>query len=170
MMYFCLSLSSQWLLLLAVLPPPAPPGAWRRWRWRQWRAAHDHLAPGHLGSIQHLPAARLHVHLPAPADSEHRARGAGGRHLPADGPRGRHLQRFHATALVRSRRDTFNECTLLQVNWLTGSLFSSRDIKSVRRPQLELDSRVSVASVSPKGGDLPSPGTQRILPIESATR
>ncbi|XP_028284966.1 B-cell CLL/lymphoma 6 member B protein isoform X2 [Parambassis ranga] len=35
---------------------------------------------------------------------------------------------------------------------------------SARHPQLELDSRVSVASVSPKGGDLPDAGPQRCLP------
>ncbi|KAF3837092.1 hypothetical protein F7725_004556 [Dissostichus mawsoni] len=35
---------------------------------------------------------------------------------------------------------------------------------SARHPQLELDSRVSVASVAPNGGDLPNPGPQRLLP------
>ncbi|XP_042368191.1 B-cell CLL/lymphoma 6 member B protein [Plectropomus leopardus] len=36
--------------------------------------------------------------------------------------------------------------------------------ESARHPQLELDSRVSVASVAPKGGDLPNPGPQRLFP------
>ncbi|XP_070710681.1 B-cell CLL/lymphoma 6 member B protein isoform X2 [Pempheris klunzingeri] len=39
-----------------------------------------------------------------------------------------------------------------------------RENMSARHPQLELDSRVSVASVAPKGGDLPNPGPQRFLP------
>uniref|UniRef100_UPI0037E9BE9B B-cell CLL/lymphoma 6 member B protein isoform X2 n=1 Tax=Semicossyphus pulcher TaxID=241346 RepID=UPI0037E9BE9B len=42
--------------------------------------------------------------------------------------------------------------------------------KSARHPQLELDSRVSVASVAPKGGDLPNTGPQRFLPTAAATR
>ncbi|KAK9524760.1 hypothetical protein VZT92_017128 [Zoarces viviparus] len=41
---------------------------------------------------------------------------------------------------------------------------------SARHPQLELDSRVSVASVAPRGGDLPNPGPQRLLPTAVATR
>lgn len=45
-----------------------------------------------------------------------------------------------------------------------------RENMSARHPQLELDSRVSVASVAPKGGDLPNPGPQRLLPTPSATR
>ncbi|XP_070848952.1 B-cell CLL/lymphoma 6 member B protein isoform X2 [Chaetodon trifascialis] len=45
-----------------------------------------------------------------------------------------------------------------------------RENRSARLPQLELDSRVSVASVVPKGGDLPTPGPQRILPTAVATR
>lgn len=45
-----------------------------------------------------------------------------------------------------------------------------RENRSARLPQLELDSRVSVASVAPKGGDLPMPGPQRILPTAVATR
>ncbi|XP_056225876.1 B-cell CLL/lymphoma 6 member B protein [Seriola aureovittata] len=40
-----------------------------------------------------------------------------------------------------------------------------RDNMSARHPQLELDSGVSVASVAPKGGDLPYPG-----PMAGATR
>ncbi|KAM9836374.1 B-cell CLL/lymphoma 6 member B protein [Aulostomus maculatus] len=39
-----------------------------------------------------------------------------------------------------------------------------RENVSARRPQLELDSRVSVASVAPKGGDLPNLGPQQFLP------
>lgn len=39
-----------------------------------------------------------------------------------------------------------------------------RENMSARHPQLELDSRVSVASVAPNGGDLPNPGPQRLLP------
>lgn len=42
--------------------------------------------------------------------------------------------------------------------------FFSRENMSARHPQLELDSRVSVASVAPKGGDLPNSGPQRLLP------
>ncbi|KAM9426333.1 B-cell CLL/lymphoma 6 member B protein [Pholidichthys leucotaenia] len=42
--------------------------------------------------------------------------------------------------------------------------------RTVRLLQLELDSRVSVASVAPKGGDLPNPGPQRLLPTPMATR
>ncbi|XP_041821276.1 B-cell lymphoma 6 protein homolog isoform X2 [Chelmon rostratus] len=45
-----------------------------------------------------------------------------------------------------------------------------RENMSARLPQLELDSRVSVASVAPKGGDLPNPGPQRLLPTAVATR
>lgn len=45
-----------------------------------------------------------------------------------------------------------------------------RENISAKQPQLELDSRVSVASVAPKGGDLPSPGPQRSLPTAVATR
>ncbi|KAM9335703.1 B-cell CLL/lymphoma 6 member B protein isoform 1-T1 [Symphorus nematophorus] len=45
-----------------------------------------------------------------------------------------------------------------------------RENMSARHPQLELDSRVSVASVAPKGGDLPNPGPQRLLPTVAATR
>ncbi|KAM3590084.1 uncharacterized protein V6R79_003455 [Siganus canaliculatus] len=41
---------------------------------------------------------------------------------------------------------------------------------NMRHPQLELDSMVSVASVAPKEGNLPSPGTQRFLPTAAATR
>ncbi|XP_030609674.1 B-cell lymphoma 6 protein homolog isoform X1 [Archocentrus centrarchus] len=41
---------------------------------------------------------------------------------------------------------------------------------SARHLQLELDSRVSVASVAPKGGDLPNPGPLRLLPTAAATR
>ncbi|XP_034412450.1 B-cell CLL/lymphoma 6 member B protein [Cyclopterus lumpus] len=41
---------------------------------------------------------------------------------------------------------------------------------SARHPQLELDSRVSVASVAPREGDLPNPGPQRLLPAAVATR
>lgn len=46
----------------------------------------------------------------------------------------------------------------------------SRENMSARHPQLELDSRVSVASVAPKGGDLPYPGPQQFLPMAGATR
>lgn len=46
----------------------------------------------------------------------------------------------------------------------------SRENMSARHPQLELDSRVSVASVAPKGGDLPYPGPQQFLPTAGATR
>lgn len=45
-----------------------------------------------------------------------------------------------------------------------------RENMSAKHPQLELDSRVSVASVAPKGGDLPNPGPQRFLPTAVATR
>ncbi|XP_044040817.1 B-cell CLL/lymphoma 6 member B protein isoform X2 [Siniperca chuatsi] len=45
-----------------------------------------------------------------------------------------------------------------------------RENMSARHPQLELDSRVSVASVAPKGGDLPNPGPQRLNPTAVATR
>lgn len=45
-----------------------------------------------------------------------------------------------------------------------------RENLSARHPQLELDSRVSVASVAPKGGDMPNPGPQRLLPTVAATR
>lgn len=45
-----------------------------------------------------------------------------------------------------------------------------REIMSARLPQLELDSRVSVTSVAPKGGDLPNPGPQRLLPTVVARR
>ncbi|KAE8277519.1 B-cell CLL/lymphoma 6 member B protein Bcl6-associated zinc finger protein [Larimichthys crocea] len=45
-----------------------------------------------------------------------------------------------------------------------------RENMSARHPQLELDSRVSVASVAPKGGDLPNLGPQRLLPTAVATR
>ncbi|XP_037539441.1 B-cell CLL/lymphoma 6 member B protein [Nematolebias whitei] len=41
---------------------------------------------------------------------------------------------------------------------------------SDRYPQLELDSRVSVASVSPKGGDLPDPRPRRSAPTAVETR
>ncbi|XP_040037352.2 B-cell CLL/lymphoma 6 member B protein isoform X2 [Gasterosteus aculeatus] len=41
---------------------------------------------------------------------------------------------------------------------------------SARHPQLELDSRVSVASVALNGGDLPNPGPQGLLPTAVATR
>lgn len=42
--------------------------------------------------------------------------------------------------------------------------------ENMRHPQMELDSRVSLASVSPKGGDLPYPGLQQFLPTAGATR
>ncbi|KAL4006803.1 helicase SRCAP [Sarotherodon galilaeus] len=42
--------------------------------------------------------------------------------------------------------------------------------RTVRHLHLELDSRVSVPSVSPKGGDLPTPGPLRLLPTAAATR
>ncbi|XP_045920816.1 B-cell CLL/lymphoma 6 member B protein [Micropterus dolomieu] len=45
-----------------------------------------------------------------------------------------------------------------------------RENMIARHPQLELDSRVSVASVAPKAGDLPNPGPQRLLPTAVATR
>ncbi|XP_037614728.1 B-cell lymphoma 6 protein homolog [Sebastes umbrosus] len=45
-----------------------------------------------------------------------------------------------------------------------------RENMSARHPQLELDSRVSVASVAPQGGDLPNPGPQRSPPTAVATR
>ncbi|XP_042258325.1 B-cell lymphoma 6 protein homolog isoform X2 [Thunnus maccoyii] len=45
-----------------------------------------------------------------------------------------------------------------------------RENMSARHPQLELDSRVSVASVAPKGGDLPYPGPQQFPPTAGATR
>lgn len=45
-----------------------------------------------------------------------------------------------------------------------------REKMSARHPQLELDSRVSVASVAPKGGDLPNTGPPKILPTAAATR
>ncbi|CAJ1086216.1 B-cell CLL/lymphoma 6 member B protein [Xyrichtys novacula] len=45
-----------------------------------------------------------------------------------------------------------------------------RENLSARHPQLELDSRVSVASVAPKGGDLPNPSPQRFLPSAAASR
>ncbi|XP_069026027.1 B-cell CLL/lymphoma 6 member B protein isoform X1 [Embiotoca jacksoni] len=41
---------------------------------------------------------------------------------------------------------------------------------NARHPQLELDSRVSVASVAPKGADLPHPGLPRLLPTAGETR
>ncbi|XP_074517953.1 B-cell lymphoma 6 protein homolog [Halichoeres trimaculatus] len=44
-----------------------------------------------------------------------------------------------------------------------------RDNSSARRPQLELESRVSVASVAPKGGDLPNRGPQRFPSAAVAT-
>ncbi|XP_020484824.1 B-cell CLL/lymphoma 6 member B protein [Labrus bergylta] len=45
-----------------------------------------------------------------------------------------------------------------------------RENTSARHPQMEQDSRVSVACVAPKGGDLPRPGPQRCLPTAVATR
>ncbi|XP_026209348.1 B-cell CLL/lymphoma 6 member B protein [Anabas testudineus] len=45
-----------------------------------------------------------------------------------------------------------------------------REKMSARHPQLELDSRVSLASVAPKGGDLPHPRPQILLPAAGATR
>lgn len=48
--------------------------------------------------------------------------------------------------------------------------FFSRESLSVRHPQLELDSTLSVAPVAPKRGDLPHPGLQRFLTAEVATR
>ncbi|XP_070785768.1 B-cell CLL/lymphoma 6 member B protein isoform X4 [Enoplosus armatus] len=45
-----------------------------------------------------------------------------------------------------------------------------RENMSARHPQLELDSRVSVASVAPKGGDLPNPRPQILLQTAVATR
>ncbi|XP_028992460.1 B-cell lymphoma 6 protein homolog isoform X2 [Betta splendens] len=45
-----------------------------------------------------------------------------------------------------------------------------RENRSARHPRLELDSRVSVASVAPRGGDLPHPGPQRPLPASGAAR
>ncbi|XP_071388128.1 B-cell CLL/lymphoma 6 member B protein [Centroberyx affinis] len=45
-----------------------------------------------------------------------------------------------------------------------------RERMSAARPQLELDSRVSVASVAPRGGDLPNPAPQPLLPTAEATR
>lgn len=42
--------------------------------------------------------------------------------------------------------------------------------RTVRHLHLELDSRVSVPSVSPKGGDLPTQGPLRLLPTAAATR
>lgn len=41
---------------------------------------------------------------------------------------------------------------------------------SARHPQIELDSRVSVASVVPKGGDLLHPGSQQLLPVAGTMR
>lgn len=41
---------------------------------------------------------------------------------------------------------------------------------SARHPQMELDSMVSVACVAPRGGDLPNPGSRRLLPAAVATR
>lgn len=49
-------------------------------------------------------------------------------------------------------------------------LFFSREKLSSRQSQLELDSTVSVAPVTPKGGDLPYPGPQRLLAAAVATR
>uniref|UniRef100_A0A3Q1GUN6 BCL6B transcription repressor n=1 Tax=Acanthochromis polyacanthus TaxID=80966 RepID=A0A3Q1GUN6_9TELE len=46
----------------------------------------------------------------------------------------------------------------------------SMNSMSARHPQLELDSRVSVASVAPKEGDLYNPGPQRSLPTGGMTR
>lgn len=48
--------------------------------------------------------------------------------------------------------------------------FFSREKLSSRPSQLELDSTVSVAPVTPKGGDLPYPGPQRLLTAAVATR
>ncbi|XP_041634702.1 B-cell CLL/lymphoma 6 member B protein [Cheilinus undulatus] len=45
-----------------------------------------------------------------------------------------------------------------------------RENMSARHPQLELDSRASVASVAPKGGDLANSGPQRFLLTAVATR
>lgn len=92
-----LSLRPQRVLLLAVLPPHAASRA----RLQQRGASQHRVPPRHLGPIQHLPAAGLHVHLQAPPDSERGPRGAQRCHLPADGPRGRHLPGVHAAALVR---------------------------------------------------------------------
>lgn len=80
---FCFLLSSQWFLLLAVFTPCIATGAW----WERG-AAHDCVSPHHTGPLQRLPAARLHVHLPPPSDTEHCLRGVGCGCLPADGPRG----------------------------------------------------------------------------------
>ncbi|CAN9509639.1 unnamed protein product [Ophioblennius macclurei] len=44
------------------------------------------------------------------------------------------------------------------------------DKMSARHPQLELDSRVPVASVSPKGGDLPNAAPRQIFPVHGAAR
>lgn len=92
------TVSPQWVLLFAVLPPHVASGAWQRW---QWGAALNCVTPSHVGPIQHLPAAWFHVHLPPPSDSTHRPWGAHCCHVPADGPCGRHLPGFHAAALVR---------------------------------------------------------------------
>lgn len=44
------------------------------------------------------------------------------------------------------------------------------DNMSIRRPQVELDSRVSVPFVAPKEGDLPNPGLKVLLPVSGTTR
>ncbi|XP_029975567.1 B-cell CLL/lymphoma 6 member B protein [Salarias fasciatus] len=41
---------------------------------------------------------------------------------------------------------------------------------SARHPHLELDSRVSVASVGPKGGDLPNAASRQVFPVHGAAR
>lgn len=160
-------LSGQWVLLLALLPPCAASGAWQR-----RGAAHDCVTPPHLGPFQRLSASRLHVHLPPPSDTKHRPRRARCRNLPADGPRGRYLQGFHAAALVGA--SILMTGRAVRVNpsgwvwWLTNISFmsSSKENTSARSPQLELDSRVS----APKGRDLPHPGPQRLLPAARAAR
>lgn len=48
--------------------------------------------------------------------------------------------------------------------------FFSRENLSLRQSQLELDLTVSAAPVTPKRGDLPYPGPQRLLAAAAATR
>ncbi|KAM3857424.1 B-cell CLL/lymphoma 6 member B protein [Diretmus argenteus] len=45
-----------------------------------------------------------------------------------------------------------------------------RERMTVARPQLELDSRMPVASVAPQGGDLPNPAPPPMIPTAQATR
>lgn len=169
------SVCPQRVLLLALLPPHAAARA----RLRQ-RGAPQHRVPaGHLGPVQHLPAAGLHVHLPAPPDPQPGPRGAQRRHLPADGPRGRHMPRVPAAALVRRHlllhlRKCFRSLIIAAINQGCGCcfffVFFSREKISVRLPPLELDSAVLLAPVDPKGVDPPYPGPQRFLTGAITTR